>query len=410
MKTQLVQTYKPLQQYSLKQVQSLAVLSMNMNELENKISSIAEENPVLEILPTYYTRYNQLLDENIATSEPTLTDELLAQCNTSKFEHKEVARYLIQCLDSNGYLTTPLTALRKECHVSMDILKKSLAYIQTLSPKGVGARDMQECLEIQCRLIKTKHHDLLMKTLHYLPDLAKGHFQKVAQLCDVNEADVRKCFELIKTCNPKPGASYAQGATPLISDIEVTLEDDQLLIQIHDITQSLQLNKDFDTSFDKEAANYIKQQTKLVKQLLNSIQRRNTTLYEVCRIIIEIQKDYFIDNAPLKVMTYQQIAELVNRHTSTVFRCIQNKALLFNNQTILLSTLFTNEVNDGVSDDTIKKELKRVIQSEDKKSPLSDEQLCSHFRELHIQVSRRTLAKYREQLRIPNSMQRKVIF
>lgn len=409
MKTQLVQTFKPLQHYSLKQVQSLAVLSMSMNELENKISSLAEENPIIEILPAYYTRYTQVLDENLISSEPTLTDELLSQCNTSKFEHKEVARYLIQCLDSNGYLTTPLPTLRKECHTSLEIVKKSLAFIQTLSPCGVGARDMQECLELQCRKMKTKYQDLLLKTLNYLPDLAKGHFQKVALACNASEIEIRTCFELIKTCNPKPGASYAQGATALIPDIEVTVEDDQLLFELHDITQCIQLNQDFNTT-DDEVKAYIKEQTKVVKQLLTSIQKRNSTLHEVCRVILEIQKNHFISNTPLQAMTYQQVADLVNRHTSTVFRCIQNKALLFNNQTILLSTLFTNEVNDGISDDEIKRKLKTLIQNEDKKSPLSDAQLCKHFSELNIHVSRRTLTKYREQLRIPNSLQRKSTF
>lgn len=409
MKTQLKQTLKPIQTYSLNQVQSLAVLSMNSNELEEQIMSIAQVNPLLELLPTFYT-YHQELSENMSTSDVTLTSELLAQSNTSKFEHKDIANYLIECLDSNGYLTTPLSTLRKECHTSMKIMQESLNYIHTLSPLGVGARDLKECLSIQCKAMKTKHQDLLLLMLDYLPSLAKGYFHKVAIACKSNEEDVKACFELIKKCNPRPGASYAQGASTLIPDIFVTIDDDKLQLQIHDVTQSLQLNSLNLDQVDEQTKTYLKQQTQVVKQLFTAINKRNSTLFEVCSYIITYQQDYFLHDAPLQAMTYAQIASKVNRHTSTVFRCIQNKAIHFNHRIILVSTLFSNEVHDGISDDAIKKQLKQFIESENKLKPLSDTQLVSKFSENNIQVSRRTLTKYREQLHIPNSLQRKTTF
>lgn len=409
MKTQLTQTLKPIQTYSLNQVQSLAVLSMNSNELEEQIMLVAQENPLLELLPAFYTSHQEL-NENISINDVTLTSELLAQSNTSKFEHKEIANYLIECLDSNGYLTTSLSTLRKECHTSMKIMQDALNYIQTLTPLGVGARDLKECLAIQCKAMKTKQQDLLLAVLNYLPSLAKGHFHKVAMACESNEQDVKACFELIKKCNPRPGASYAQGASTLIPDIFVTLEDDKLHMKIHDVTQSLQLNPSTFEQVDAQTAAYLKQQTQVVKQLFAAINKRNSTLFEVASYILTYQQDFFLSDAPLQAMTYAQIAKAVQRHTSTVFRCVQGKAILFNNRIILVSTLFSNEVHDGVSEDAIKKQLQQLIATENKQKPYSDAQLVAKFSESHIQVSRRTLTKYREQLYIPNSLQRKITF
>lgn len=410
MKTQLTQTIKPIQHYSLNQVQSLAILTMNSSALEEQVIAIAEQNPLLEIQSTFYTSNHTQIDENIAVNDVTLTSELLSQSNTSKFNHKEVANYIIHCLDSNGYCTIPLTTLKKECHTSMQVIKESLTYVQTLIPLGVGARDLEECLTIQCRAMKTKHQDLLLEVLHYLPALAKGHFHKVANECNASEADVKACFELIKQCNPRPGASYAQGASTIIPDIFVTIENDQIQVQVNDITQHLQLTQIAKQQMDSQTKAYLKQQENIVNQLLSAINKRNKTLFEVCTYIITHQQDYFLYDAPLQVMTYSQIAQHIHRHTSTVFRCIQNKALLFNDRILLLSTLFSNEVNEGTSDDAIKKELKRIIEHEDKHKPYSDAQLVEHFKTLNIQVSRRTLTKYREQLHLPNSLKRKITF
>ncbi len=407
MKMKLTYSVKPSHHYSLKQVQSLAFLSMNQLEVDKTVLAVAEENPLLEISPTYFTKGAIPLPDSLSNQEPSLMDELLFQCNTSSFQHKKTARYLIQCLDSNGYLTIPLSTLKKDLSISMSQLKKALAFIQTLSPKGVGATTLKECLEIQCRDLKTSNSDLLIKTLSYLPDLAKGHFKKVACTCQSSEKEIRHCFELIKTCNPKPGASFASLAPTLIPEISITLEEEQLLIQIQDITQFITLNSPLSSS-DKEATDYLKKKTQQIHTLLHALHKRNKTLHEVCRVIIDAQQDFFIHGAALKPLTYQAVATLLQRHPSTIFRCVQAKAFLFNQQVYLLSSLFSNEVCNGVSSDWIKKQILHLIENEDKNHPLTDQQLLTHFQQNNITVSRRALAKYRNQLHIPNSFQRKI--
>jgi RNA polymerase sigma-54 factor len=405
MKTKLVQTLKPTHKINIKQVQSLAILVMNQQELDKLIFETAQQNPLLEIHPDYYHQTIELNEELLNnTNEISLIEELVSQINTSKYKNKECAKAIIHHLDSNGYCTTSLIDIKKESHFKLQDCKDALQFIQTLYPLGVGARDLEECLTIQCKHINTQHQDILLKTIHYLNDLAKGHFLKIAKILNT----IKTCLKLIQTCNPKPASNYSASAPMILPEIFIINDDGELSIQTRDCTQYLKINNDYMNIDDKETKDYLKIQAKSLKQLLSSIHKRNSTLNTIANMLIQIQKEAIINDEPLKPLTYKQISDVLNCNPSTVFRSIQNKALQYESKTILLSSLFTNESKDGLSSDYIKTFIKKIISNENKSCPLSDEQIRLHLQEQQINISRRTIMKYREQLRIPNSSRRKV--
>lgn len=406
--TKLIQTLSHQQYLSIKQLHSLEILTMNYSELEKTVMDIASNNPILEINSSYYNRHNIQIDDLPLASANTLEDELITQLHTSNFKHQKCAETIIQSLDDNGYLTLSIEDIYKTTGFQKEIIKLSLEFVQSLEPYGVGARNIQECLQIQCKYSNHPLNKLIIKSLDYLPDLAKGHFLKVANLCKSDENSIRICFEFIKTLNPKPGANYSKVASPIIPDIFVAKEDNQLSVTIADITQYIEVNHQFDNSDDPELKEYLKNQTKVINQLLSEINHRNKTIQEVCTCIFEIQKDYFLNNAPLKPMTLNMIASILNRHCSTIQRCIQNKAIDYNHQTILLKSLFASRLKDNHSSDEIKRLIKDFVFNEDKQFPKSDEKISELIANKNISVSRRTVAKYRNSLRIPNASKRKI--
>lgn len=410
MKTKLIQTLKPTHKITIKQVQSLAVLVMNQKEIETMVMEMVQENPLLEIHPDFYQGtvdydFNQLADNH----EKTLTDELLEQINTSKYKNKDCMKAIVYHLDSNGYLQVSLSEIKRATHFPIKDLKEALHHVQTLQPSGVGARDLKECLAIQCKRISIKNQDILLKCIDYLEDLSKGHFNKVAKCLETDEHTIKECLNRIKQCNPKPGAMYSQSIPYLYPEIFITEEDGNYTIQTKNLSQYLSINQDITDVSDPEVKKYIKQQTKVLQELFASLSKRYSTLHTISTVLFQIQKEYILHDSPLIPCTYKQVGELVSRHPSTVFRTIQNKALQYEHKTIFLSSLFTNESKDGLSSDQIKKELKALIKEENKTRPFSDEQLVQLLKERDITISRRCVSKYREQCRIPNSSRRKII-
>lgn len=410
MKTKLIQTLKPTHKISMKQVQSLAVLAMNQTDVETFVNEIVQEHPLLEIHSDYYPVSHDIdFNQIAATDDISLVDELLEQINTSKFKNINCAKAIIYHLDSNGYLLTSFQEIKRATHFTIKELKESLLFIQTLQPYGVGARDLKECLMIQCKRMQIKDQDLVIQCIDYLQDLSKGYFAKVAKALETDENTIKYCLSKIKLCNPKPGANFNHISNYIYPEITIIETDDDYIIQTKNISQFLSINQELNETADVEVKKYIKEQTRVLKELLNSLAKRESTLQEICTVLFHIQKDSILHDLPLKPCTYKQVAELVNRHPSTVFRCIQNKAMQYQEKVILLSSLFTNQSTDGLSSDAIKDQIKKIVQNENKNRPFSDEQLVQLLKERDIHISRRCIAKYRDQCRIPNSTLRKTI-
>jgi RNA polymerase sigma-54 factor len=314
--------------------------------------------------------------------------------------------------------------------LSQAVLEEALKVVQSLDPIGVAARDLRQCLLLQLRYLQ---HDVKAANGHAeaLPDaiaIAESHLHALQNknLKEIGKAigksveDVQLAVDLIRTLDPKPGARYNQQESRLIEpDVAFVKQGDQwyVLMNDDDLPQ-LRLNPSYKKLMQKEAAekdvrNYVKERYKSAIQLIKNIEQRKQTILKVCHSIIERQKE-FLDHGidQLKPMMIKEVAEEIGVHPSTVSRAVANKYVHTPQGVFELRYFFSESVNGPEGGATslliLKRRVKKIIEEEDPKRPLTDEQITRILQSQGIQVTRRTVAKYREDMKIPSTHQRRV--
>lgn len=356
----------------------------------------------------------------------SLTDYLEGQILELPIDEymRSVCSYMVECLDQKGYLDIKKEELMNELDCSEETFNRALIVIQNLEPAGIGARDLKECLEIQ--LERKGENDPIVKEIidNHLDDLADNRYQVIAKDLDITPKKAQDYGDLIKTLEPKPSRGFYTGDEVgfIIPDAEIRKIDGEFLILMKDgVLPMLSVNplyKDIlkDSTNDKEATEYVKEKIDKAMFLIKSIEQRKSTLHKVLQKILEKQKDYFEKGEKyLKPMTLKEIAEKLEMHESTISRAIRDKYILTSMGTIKIKDLFVNSISnkeksDGEEDVTvinIKKALEEVIKEEDKRKPLSDQAISEILKEKGMAISRRTVAKYREELGIKSSSKRK---
>ena len=436
---------------------SIKLLQMSTYDLREYIEKEFSENPVLEAqyedtkevskeqdrleykeLVKYLESdnygsqsYGEYDEEGISPftfiSKPeSLTDYLESQILELPIDEymRSVCSYMVECLDQKGYLDIKKEELMNELDCSEETFNRALIVIQNLEPAGIGARDLKECLEIQ--LERKGEYDPIVKEIidNHLDDLADNRYQVIAKDLDITPKKAQDYGDLIKTLEPKPSRGFYTGDEVgfIIPDAEIRKIDGEFLILMKDgVLPMLSVNplyKDIlkDSTNDKEATEYVKEKIDKAMFLIKSIEQRKSTLHKVLQKILEKQKDYFEKGEKyLKPMTLKEIAEKLEMHESTISRAIRDKYILTSMGTIKIKDLFVNSISnkeksDGEEDVTvinIKKALEEVIKEEDKRKPLSDQAISEILKEKGMAISRRTVAKYREELGIKSSSKRK---
>ncbi|MDK0838550.1 RNA polymerase factor sigma-54 [Clostridium perfringens] len=436
---------------------SIKLLQMSTYDLREYIEKEFSENPVLEAqyedtkevskeqdrleykeLVKYLESdnygsqsYGEYDEEGISPftfiSKPeSLTDYLEGQILELPIDEymRSVCSYMVECLDQKGYLDIKKEELMNELDCSEETFNRALIVIQNLEPSGIGARDLKECLEIQ--LERKGEYDPIVKEIidNHLDDLADNRYQVIAKDLDITPKKAQDYGDLIKTLEPKPSRGFYTGDEVgfIIPDAEIRKIDGEFLILMKDgVLPMLSVNplyKDIlkDSTNDKEATEYVKEKIDKAMFLIKSIEQRKSTLHKVLQKILEKQKDYFEKGEKyLKPMTLKEIAEKLEMHESTISRAIRDKYILTSMGTIKIKDLFVNSISnkeksDGEEDVTvinIKKVLEEVIKEEDKRKPLSDQAISEILKEKGMAISRRTVAKYREELGIKSSSKRK---
>ncbi|MDK0560201.1 RNA polymerase factor sigma-54 [Clostridium perfringens] len=436
---------------------SIKLLQMSTYDLREYIEKEFSENPVLEAqyedtkevskeqdrleykeLVKYLESdnygsqsYGEYDEEGISPftfiSKPeSLTDYLEGQILELPIDEymRSVCSYMVECLDQKGYLDIKKEELMNELDCSEETFNRALIVIQNLEPAGIGARDLKECLEIQ--LERKGENDPIVKEIidNHLDDLADNRYQVIAKDLDITPKKAQDYGDLIKTLEPKPSRGFYTGDEVgfIIPDAEIRKIDGEFLILMKDgVLPMLSVNplyKDIlkDSTNDKEATEYVKEKIDKAMFLIKSIEQRKSTLHKVLQKILEKQKDYFEKGEKyLKPMTLKEIAEKLEMHESTISRAIRDKYILTSMGTIKIKDLFVNSISnkeksDGEEDVTvinIKKVLEEVIKEEDKSKPLSDQAISEILKEKGMAISRRTVAKYREELGIKSSSKRK---
>jgi len=318
---------------------------------------------------------------------------------------------------------------------SRDALREAIDLVKQMDPVGVGARDLRECLLAQLHNLKRvnrKHangnhlaelealDDAIVLVDQHLHALQNKHYKEVAKTMGRPVEAVMRAMDFIRTLDPRPGLRYNKVETRLIEpDVAFIKQGDEFIVVMNDEeVPQLRLNSSYRRLLSRDAAekdvrNYVKERYKSAIQLIKNIEQRKQTILRVCYSILERQRE-FLDHGidRLKPMMIKEVAEEIGVHPSTVSRAVANKYAHTPQGVFELRYFFTESVNgpegSGTSLLILKRRVKRLIDEEDPARPLTDEQITRILQSQGIQVTRRTVAKYREDMRIPSTHQRRV--
>lgn len=359
--------------------------------------------------------------ENFITKAPTLQEHLIFQLQLSLLpkEYMRIGEFLIGSLNRNGYLTCSTQDIAKILKVGVDEVEKVLELIQTFDPLGVGARNIEECLLIQVyqQDIKNPNVEIVIKS--HLKELAEGRYSKIAEALNISLKEVQEIKDIIQSLEPKPGRNFQDsGVQYVVPDAIIKKVDGEYIIIINDTTAPrLTINNFYRELLSSESkgssiSKFLENRFESALWLIKSIDQRRMTLYNVVNSIVEVQRDFFEKGIHyLKPLTLKDIADMIGVHESTVSRATNGKYVQTPRGTYELKFFFSSGIDnvrgDATSSESIKKMLKDIIDNEDSYNPYSDQKITDMFKQKGIIISRRTIAKYRDELNIPPSTRRK---
>ncbi|SFB28146.1 RNA polymerase, sigma 54 subunit, RpoN/SigL [Clostridium frigidicarnis] len=420
-----------LQEYIDKELQENPVLEAKNNE-ENEESTIQDRIDYKELIKYFeFDNYgsqslgnydNDEVSPFTFISNPTSLEEYLEQqiIELNENDYLEIlCKYIIENIDARGYLPMSIEEMAKEISADVKDLQKALTIIQGLEPDGIGARDLRECLKIQLEKKEMKNEKIFKMVENHLQNIADNKYQVIARDLKITPKEAQGYGDMIKTLEPKPSRGFYTGEKVKYISPDAYIKkinDDYVIVMNESITPKLSINNLYkeiiNNENDKNAVDYVKNKMNGAMFLIKSVEQRKSTIYRVLEKIIEKQKD-FLDNGMnyLKPMTLKEIADELEVHESTVSRAIRDKYVYIPRGTIRIKDFFTQGVTNVLEEDVsvvnIKNEIKLLIDKEDKKKPLSDQVICDELNKKDMNISRRTVAKYREEIGIKSSSKRK---
>jgi RNA polymerase sigma-54 factor len=408
--------------------QSIFILQVSSEELADFLQIKAVENPLLEIewpsMRFGRSIYSKLEDmdpkdrllNNISKSEDTIESMLLAQLrfkNISKSSYA-TAVYLAGNINETGYLDVPIAVVSEARGIGEEEVLEALAHLQGLEPAGIAARDLKECLLLQIGRDSNRNPWAETVIEKHMQELAGGKLKQLAEKLNLSLDTLRSTLDYIRTLNPRPGSAFGQQTQNYrLPDAIIGKEDeDYKLFMTNAYLPKIAVNREYRTyllgNITGEGSFYLRDQTKDAEQLLRSLEQRKTTLRRVIEIIIKEQKA-FLDHgiSYLKPMNLKTVADTLSFHESTISRAVQNKCIQTPQGWYELNFFFPSGVSTAEGEDTsaesIKSRIKHMVNLEDKKHPFSDQQITDQLVKQGIQISRRTVMKYREEMKILSS-------
>lgn len=441
---------------SAQQLRFVKLLEYTAPELEEAIDRELEENPALEIdddfrpedeeKPRYlpYVRNSSQNESSYDFTPPdsaeSLLDVLLRQLSERTLPEKVMlaARYIIGNIDNNGYLRRPLAGIVNDMafgpgiEVSLNEAEEALKIVQDFEPYGVGASDLKESLAIQLRhLPRSEQRDDALKIINeYFDAFSMKHSHKIISGLKIGKERVKDAIDLILTLNPKPGAAFhveMDSANIIVPDLFVSVEDDEIYISLNNSIPELKIERSFSEAMReldevakrkrKKGSEFIVNRYNDARDFIRILQQRQETLMGVMSAIVKIQKEYFLtqDIYRLKPMMIKDISALTGYDLSVVSRATNNKYVATPWGVFPLRFFFSDSIGDDEGEDAsdiltnrkIEAEIVKIVENEDKKHPLSDEKIKLEMEKKGYEVSRRTIAKYRDRKGIPVARLRK---
>ncbi|MEI7491499.1 MAG: RNA polymerase factor sigma-54 [Bacteroidota bacterium] len=400
----------------------------------------------LDDIPDYKLVSNNRSPDDEAWESPVVSgvsfqEYLLAQMGVQKIPDKEfiIASTIIGNIDESGYLTREIPALINDLAFNQNIeateaeVLEALKLIQSFDPPGIAARTLQECLllQLQYKIDRTYATDLAEVIVrYYFDEFSKKHYEKILQKAHITEEELKEAIEEITKLNPKPGFSISEEARSsqyVVPDFVIAINEGEIELNLNSRNApELSINREYVSmlqdynhkkkkisSSEKAALTFIKQKIDAARGFIDAIKQRQETLYVTMKAILDYQKDYFQtgDETRLRPMILKDISNKVGLDISTVSRVANSKYVQTPFGTFLLKSFFSeslqNQMGEEVSTREIKKILNDTIEGENKSAPLTDEELEEILQKKGYNIARRTIAKYRKQLRIPVARLRK---
>ena len=349
----------------------------------------------------------------------TLEDELLEQVKFTfhKVEERAIATFIVGSIDERGYLVVPLAEIARAMQATLAEVEAVLQQVQLFEPAGVGARDLAECLRLQAQR-QGIYEGLVAAVIdHHLDDVAEARIKEIAVAEHCRPQEVQLAVDIVRRLDPKPGAAYGGEAAAFITpDVLVQEIDGDYRVSFNDnYVPQLRISAAYQHAegFDAETRKYITQRLNAAAWLINSIEQRRTTIRHVVEEILRRQPEFMAQGKnALRPMTMKDVADAIGVHESTVSRAVANKYVQLPNGIMALRRFFSaNLAKSGSGEDfaavQAKTAIEELIKGEDPHRPLSDQKLCELLKERQMDISRRTVMKYREQLGYPSSVKRK---
>ena len=466
------QIQKMQQTLSPQQIQMIKLLELPTVQLEQRIKQEIEENIVLEEdernaeeeepqqisveeylreddTPSYKSHINNYSKDDkqrpiSLSGGRSLQEYLVEQLGYRNLSERDMrlAVYIVGSIDEDGYLRRDLISISDDIAFSLGIetteeeLESLLSIIHELEPAGVGARNLRECLLLQMEQLEINSRSRRLAkrivTSHF-EEFVKKHYEKLMARLQVDEDDFRNAIDEIRHLSPKPGNLYSEGGTDttpyIIPDFLLDFHDGKFELNLNSYNvPEVRVNRRYvdmirdmvrpDGSVraeDKEAIQFVKSKIDSAKWFISAIKQRHDTLMRTMRTILDYQSEYFKDGdkSKLRPMILKDIADRTGLDVSTISRVVNSKYVQTSFGIILLKSLFSEAMQtvngEEVSSYEIKNILQECIDAEDKRRPLTDEQLMDILNTKGYRIARRTVAKYREMLSIPVARLRKEI-
>jgi len=426
------------QSLSPQQILQTLILQLNTNSLEDKVFEELESNPLLEHSdgsdeeenfdskddldyeddPDEYEPHNIYSNESnkddipIAEQLDFLQDlsRQLNEFNLSKGD-ESIAEEIIWNLDENGYFTLDAILIADRLNVSSEKVEEILFLVQKLNPPGIGARNLKECLILQIPEKKYENHRMILS--EHFDDFVNHKYEKIIDVLGIQNEELRIIINDIKKLNPYPGEGKLKGRNDsVVPDLIITLENNKWKISVNDSwVSNISLNTNYleaikNKKSSKETKKYLSQKFDSATWLIQAIEQRQSTLTRVMEEIINNQPNFFNgETSTLRPMKLKDIANKLNMDISTISRSTRNKYVDTPYGIFELKSFFSGKLNspngEEVSVKLVKNLLKQLIHDEVKQEPLTDTDLAIKLKEKGYPIARRTVAKYREELKLP---------
>ena len=312
----------------------------------------------------------------------------------------------------------PAEEIAKQLGTDPEVIEQTVAMLKTLEPAGIFASGLEECLLLQIEGMDEEEH-LRQIICSHLSDVAEGKISSISRVLKISSAEVRKLIQVIKGLNPRPLNGYGEEqAQFIIPDIILKHQDGQWSVSLNDKWSGTFRINDFyvhmmETAQDEELKQYFEEKLKRARFIVNAIEQRRKTMEGITEGILKRQAGYLLGQSHLKPMTLEEIADERGIHKSTVSRAIRDKYLLAPAGCFAIRSLFTTGISSGdgdggeVSRNAVKDRLKALVDGENKQKPYSDDQLAKLLKDEGMSISRRTVAKYRTEMGILGTFQRR---